>query len=168
MTTYSRAGFKWSVNEVLSLQREFELLGLSIYQIAAKHKRSPNAIMHKLDQEGFADYNVLYSNFHDLNSSMQTASSECCDEECDEDECDEDECDNDNDDDYTDEDYMQDCAKEEDIEEDDDEDDEEDCKVNKLSQRVEVMEDMLSEIRDTVRAMQKMMTSSSQCASDWL
>ena len=119
--------------------------------------------MHKLDQEGFADYNVLYSNFHDLNSSMQTALSECCDEECDEDE---DECDNDNDDDYTDEDYMQDCAKEEDIEEDDD--DEEDCKVNKLSQRVEVMEDMLSEIRDTVRAMQKMMTSSSQCASDWL
>jgi len=66
-----RAGFKWTVNEILSLQREFELLGWSIDEIALKHKRTPNAIMYKLDQEGFADYNVLYSNYHDLNSRIQ-------------------------------------------------------------------------------------------------
>lgn len=66
----SRSGFKWSVNEILSLQREFELLGWSIDQIATKHKRTPNAIMYKLDQEGFADYNILYSNYHSLNSPM--------------------------------------------------------------------------------------------------
>ncbi len=65
-----RAGFKWTVNEILSLQREFELLGWTIDQIALKHKRTPNAIMYKLDQEGFADYNVLYSNYHDLNSRI--------------------------------------------------------------------------------------------------
>jgi len=66
-----RAGFKWTVNEILSLQREFELLGMGIDDIALKHKRTPNAIMYKLDQEGFADYNVLYSNYHDLNSRIQ-------------------------------------------------------------------------------------------------
>jgi len=66
----NRAGFKWSVNEIISLQREFELLGMGIDEIALKHKRTPNAIMYKLDQEGFADYNVLYSNYHDLNSRI--------------------------------------------------------------------------------------------------
>jgi hypothetical protein len=59
MSTYSRAGFNWNINEILSLQREFELLGWSIDDIAVKHKRSPKAIMFKLDQECFADYNQL-------------------------------------------------------------------------------------------------------------
>lgn len=70
MTTYPRAGFKWNINEILSLQREFELLGWDIKEIATKHKRTPEAIMYKLDQEGFADYNVLYSNYYDLNSPI--------------------------------------------------------------------------------------------------
>ena len=65
-----RFGSRWSVNECLQLQREFELLGLSIDEIAERHQRTPNAIMYKLDQEGFADYNVLYSNYYDLNSQM--------------------------------------------------------------------------------------------------
>ena len=68
MNQNSRYGFKWSINEILSLQREFELLGWNIDQIAEKHKRIANAIMYKLDQEGFADYNVLYSNYHNLNA----------------------------------------------------------------------------------------------------
>jgi len=65
-----RFGSRWSVNECLQLQREFELLGLSIDEIAERHQRTPNAIMYKLDQEGFADFNVLYSNYYDLNSQM--------------------------------------------------------------------------------------------------
>ena len=44
MTTYSRAGFRWTVNEILSLQREFELLELSIDEIAEKHNRSPERL----------------------------------------------------------------------------------------------------------------------------
>ena len=68
----SRNGRRWTVNECLQLQREFELLNLSIDEIASKHKRTPNAIMYKLDQEGFADYNVLYSNYNDLNSQIPT------------------------------------------------------------------------------------------------
>jgi hypothetical protein len=70
MSTFNRVGKRWSVNEVLALQREFELLGWSIDQIAKKHQRSPTGIMYKLDQEGFADYNILYSNYHDLNSHI--------------------------------------------------------------------------------------------------
>lgn len=73
MSTLNRIGNKWTVNEVLSLQREFELLGWDIDQIAEKHGRTANAIMHKLDQEGFADYNVLYSNYHNLNAKMSVS-----------------------------------------------------------------------------------------------
>ena len=70
----TRSGFRWSVNEVLALQREFELLGLSIDEIAQKHNRTTNAIIFKLDQEGFADYNELYSNLN--NSESDDNSSE--------------------------------------------------------------------------------------------
>ena len=66
----TRRGNRWTVNECLQLQREFELLNLSIDEIADRHKRTPSAIMNKLDREGLADYNVLYSNYHVLNSQM--------------------------------------------------------------------------------------------------
>ena len=70
MTTYKRIGNRWTINECLQLQREFELLELSIDKIAERHQRTPNAIMCKLDQEGLADYNILYSNYHNLNDEM--------------------------------------------------------------------------------------------------
>jgi|688.fasta_scaffold290898_3 hypothetical protein len=70
MSTFKRNGNKWSVNEILRLQREFELLELSIDDIATRHQRSPDAIMYKLDNEGFADFNVLYSNYYNLNDVM--------------------------------------------------------------------------------------------------
>ena len=53
MSTQKRNGKRWSVNEVLSLQREYELLGFSVQQIAKKHQRSENAILCKLEAEGF-------------------------------------------------------------------------------------------------------------------
>jgi hypothetical protein len=61
MNTTTRCGKKWTVTECLQLQREYELLGLSVDEIAQLHKRSNNAIMFKLDQEGFCDYNSLYT-----------------------------------------------------------------------------------------------------------
>jgi hypothetical protein len=70
MTTYKRFGNRWTVNECLQLQREFELLQLPIDEIAQIHQRTPNAIMFKLDAEDIADYNVLYSSYHDLNNVM--------------------------------------------------------------------------------------------------
>ena len=63
-----RVGSHWSVNECLQLQREFELLGLSINEISEIHQRTPNAIMYKLDKEEFADYNILFNNYYKLNS----------------------------------------------------------------------------------------------------
>jgi cobalamin biosynthesis protein CobT len=59
MTTYRRANARWTINECLRLEREFDLLKLSVDEIAALHERSPQAIMYKLDSEGLADYNVL-------------------------------------------------------------------------------------------------------------
>lgn len=144
MNTYSRTGFKWSVNEILSLQRDFELLGLTIDQISTKHKRSPDAIMYKLDQEGFADYNVLYSNYYDLNSPIPVARKPTAldllsdyDDQDDESVCD----------DKADEEYF---GEEED--EEDDEDEEED-EVANLSERVEGLEGSILEIRDMIKQM---------------
>ena len=46
-----RSRFKWNVNEILSLQREYELYELSIQEIALLHKRSVFSILHKLERE---------------------------------------------------------------------------------------------------------------------
>jgi hypothetical protein len=50
-----RAGNKWTINETLQLQREYELLEWTIQQIAEKHQRSVHAILFKLENERFID-----------------------------------------------------------------------------------------------------------------
>ena len=70
MTAYKRFGNRWTVNECLQLQREFELLQLSVDEISKIHQRTPSAIMFKLDQEGFADYDILYANYAKANYAM--------------------------------------------------------------------------------------------------
>jgi hypothetical protein len=49
----TRSGNRWTINELLSLQREYELLEWDVQQIAEKHKRSVEAILFKLEAEGF-------------------------------------------------------------------------------------------------------------------
>jgi hypothetical protein len=66
MSTYTRNRKRWTINECIDLQREYELLELSIDEIAMKHKRTPKAIMFRLDHEGFADYNLLHSKYNNL------------------------------------------------------------------------------------------------------
>ena len=66
MNATKRTGNRWTINELLSLQREYELLELSIVEIALRHQRTPNAIMFKLDNEGFADYNDLFGQLYSL------------------------------------------------------------------------------------------------------
>jgi hypothetical protein len=51
----SRHFLRWNVNEVLRLQREYELLEMSVADIAKLHNRSINAIVCKLVSEGFVD-----------------------------------------------------------------------------------------------------------------
>jgi hypothetical protein len=55
MTIAKRHNFKWSINEINSLQREYELLELDPKQIAKRHNRSVLAILFKLRQEGIID-----------------------------------------------------------------------------------------------------------------
>ena len=63
MTTANRFGKRWTINECLQLQREYELLKWSIDAIAEKHQRTPKAIMFKLSEEKLADYNTLHTSY---------------------------------------------------------------------------------------------------------
>ena len=45
--------FKWNNRELIELQREYELLELSIQEIANRHRRSVNAILCRLEKENF-------------------------------------------------------------------------------------------------------------------
>ena len=49
----SRHYKRWNVNEELKLQREYELLQMTIQEIAITHKRTEEAILCKLQKEGF-------------------------------------------------------------------------------------------------------------------
>lgn len=53
MNSYKRFGKKWTITEIISLQREYELLEWSIQDIAVKHQRSVSGILFKLEDEGF-------------------------------------------------------------------------------------------------------------------
>ena len=55
-----RNGYKWSVNECLQLEREYDLLKMSVPDMALKHNRTLNAIMFKLQAEGLCSYNEAY------------------------------------------------------------------------------------------------------------
>jgi hypothetical protein len=66
VTSSKRFGKRWTINECIQLQREFELLELPIDEIAKRHERTSNAIMFKLDQEGLANYNTLYNNYYSI------------------------------------------------------------------------------------------------------
>jgi len=55
MSTCKRHGKKWTHNEILSLQREYELLEWDLQTIANKHKRSVNSIIYKLYSEGITE-----------------------------------------------------------------------------------------------------------------
>jgi hypothetical protein len=55
-----RNGYKWTVNECLQLEREYDLLKMSVPDMALKHNRTINAIMFKLQAEGLCSYNDSY------------------------------------------------------------------------------------------------------------
>jgi len=75
MTT--RVNKKWTVTELLSLQREYELLEMDIFDIALKHKRTPKAILYKLNDEGLIDdfsdargYDKFYKEEEDIDDKL--------------------------------------------------------------------------------------------------
>ena len=56
-TAPKRHGNKWNVNELIALQREFELLNMSVQEIATKHQRTEDSILYRIEQEGFVNNN---------------------------------------------------------------------------------------------------------------
>lgn len=84
---YKRNGYKWSIPEILRLQREYELLNLSIEEISITHQRTPYAISLRLVDEGFAsetDWQVstfLSQNNTDRNVSMSISESSIYDDD---------------------------------------------------------------------------------------
>lgn len=145
--SYKRSGNKWSVNEILTLQREHELLKLSVQEMSIRHKRSEEAIMYKLDFEGFIDSWSDVKGF-DLDrfqnqKGLNTSDLIVANEEDEEDQHGGD----DNDSEYV-------------VDEDDDEDEDEDDlldkntyedKVTTLSDRVWSLETSVSQIGSTVK-----------------
>ena len=74
MNTIKRSHFRWTVNELIQLQREYELLEMSIQQIAKIHKRSVRAILCRLEQEYFIEnweQAKGYSEFFELNDDIK-------------------------------------------------------------------------------------------------
>jgi hypothetical protein len=61
MSNTRRSGFRWTINEILTLQREYELLELPISEIADRHGRSFFSILSKLKSEDFIDDYTYHS-----------------------------------------------------------------------------------------------------------
>lgn len=55
-----RNGYRWTVSECLQLEREYDLLKMSVPEMALKHNRTLNSIMFKLQAEGLDTFNNLY------------------------------------------------------------------------------------------------------------
>jgi hypothetical protein len=142
MHTPTRNGNRWTVNELLTLQREYELLEWSIQQIAESHQRTVRAVLFKLELEGFiTSWNDARGfDSSPLSSSATWKDTDSCNEEDENEEC----CD-----DNKDEDYVDDGDEEDDDDEDDYEDD--NSEVTKLSERVWSLETSVNDIGNMVK-----------------
>jgi hypothetical protein len=155
-----RNGNKWTVNEVLALQREYELLEWTIQEISAKHERSIGSILFKLTAEGVIP---SWNDARGFNIADYAVSVLCQGALCDND------YDNDDDEDYVDED-------EEEEDEDDDEDYEDEDSEHEDSEEDYVdddassdhadqgwnLKDSVTEIGNMVKLMFQVMSASKQ------
>ena len=130
-----RAGNKWTIPELITLQREYELLELTVQEIAERHKRSVFAIVARLESEGLVEIGAS-ARGDVLNVPV------CGDS------------DSDVEDDDDDEDYK---SGDSDCDSDDDASD-----VNKLSDRVWNLETSVNEIGGIVKQMMELMSNDRQ------
>jgi hypothetical protein len=144
-----RQGNKWTINELISLQREYELLELTVQQIADKHQRSETAILYKLESEGLIeswnsargfvseDYqNSVSSNKEQVNYDEAEDVEECCG--------------GDDDEEYQ---FV------EEAESDDDDISEDESEVEKLTERVWSLETSVGEISSMVKNIYSMLSA---------
>ena len=144
MNVYKRSGNRWTVNELLSLQREYELLEWTVQQIAEKHQRSVEAILYRLESEGFiSSWNSArgfdtqqYQNSCSGNIDLVVDNDDetVLDEDCA----------------AEDSEYFDEGPEEEEEEEDDDMSIDEQSDVDKLTERIWNLETNLSEISSMV------------------
>jgi hypothetical protein len=162
MYANKRNGNRWTVNELLSLQREYELLEWNVKQISEKHQRTERAILFRLESEGIIDSWNSARGF-DMESYKASIEDEVVTEDClcnEETYVDDDEDDNhggdDNDSEY--------FAEDDDDDDDDDEEEDEDdaSEVEKLSERVWSLETAVTDIKDMVQHLFNNLVSSSQ------
>jgi hypothetical protein len=149
-----RHNFKWNVNELLSLQREYELLEWSIQEIADKHERTVHAILYRLQYEGFIETWLDATGYQEYSKDLS-----CVDDNLDsnvnpydyEEDIVEDE-------DVKDEDYI---VDDEDYEEEDDEDEDEDeDDISNLNQRVWGVLTAVSDIKGMIGTLLSKFSSS--------
>lgn len=135
MPANRRQGNTWTVTELISLEREYELLELTVQQIADRHQRSETSILYKLESEGligtWTDARGFNSEDYQKNVSFGTK------------EDDDDHVGGDDDDeDYQ---YVEDAASDDDDISDDESD------VEKLTERVWSLETSVGEISSMVK-----------------
>ena len=137
-----RNGYKWSVNECLRLEREFDLLQVSIPEIAKLHNRTMNSIMFKLQAEGLDTFNNLYAKTYGPNYLDEEINNYICQGAIDND---------DNDDEYV---PNLEEDEDEDLDEDDDDDDDQ-VIVDALAVEKNDQQETNSYILQQVKSMQK-------------
>jgi hypothetical protein len=144
-----RQGNKWTINELISLQREYELLELTVQQIADKHQRSETAILYKLESEGLIDSWNSARGFvsEDYQNSVSSNKEQVnYDEAEDVEEC----CGGDDDEEYQ---FV------EEAESDDDDISEDESEVEKLTERVWSLETSVGEISSMVKNIYSMLSA---------
>lgn len=151
-----RHNFKWNINEILSLQREYELLEMSIQDISAKHGRTVVSILYRLQQEGFIETWVDARGYQEFSKTQSyLVGSLDCEESVSQNN-------NDSDSDYEeelDEDYVEDEDEDEFIDVDEDEDDE---NISSLNQRVWSLENAVNDIKGVIGSLLSRFNTSSK------
>jgi len=79
--TCKRSGNRWTVTELNSLQREYELLEMDVFAIANKHQRNVEGIIYKLYAEDMIDKKD-FTNYLEMskNKSMLYDANVTCDD----------------------------------------------------------------------------------------
>lgn len=146
----NRHNFKWNVNELLSLQREYELLEMSIQDISTKHGRSVVAILYRLQQEGFIETWIDARGYQEFSKTQNCLVGSLDYEE---------NVAQDKESDYEEE------EEESDYEEDSDDEEESDYEeaqtISSLNQRVWSLETAVSDIKDMIGTLLSKFTSPS-------
>jgi hypothetical protein len=143
-----RQGKKWTINELISLQRDYELLELTVQEIAEKHQRSETAILYKLESEGLIESWNSARGF--VSEDYQNSVSFTNKEQVDYDEAEEQYVGGDDDEEYQ---FV------EDVESDDDEISDDESEVEKLTERVWSLETSVSEISSMVKNIYGMLSA---------